>query len=177
MAVIYVEALWDDPETKLKNFQCKQAEYEAAYRRTGEPLTLYDALLHATAAGQLTPDWLVEALRGAIIRGRTGQIARRFRERMRDVRRYRCVQDLRRKGLSEDDALDQAVTVLAATDATTLRRTIEASYDRVTRDLKRAGPESAYFPLVAKGEPTVVPVHPKVARTLAQKQRPPEDDS
>jgi hypothetical protein len=173
MPVIYVGVPWD-PETELKNFQCKQAEYEAAYRRTEDPSTLCEAILHATAAGQPLPDWLANAACNNIMRGRTDLIARRFRERMRDVLRYRCVQDLRRKDLSKDDALDQAVATLAVPDKVVLRRTIEASYDRVTRDLKRAGPESAYFPLVA---PTMVPVHPEVARTLAQKQRPPEDDS
>ena len=50
MVVVYSGSFPPDPETDLKNFQCKQAEYEAAYRRTGDPLVLYEALLHAKAA-------------------------------------------------------------------------------------------------------------------------------
>jgi uncharacterized membrane protein YgcG len=158
MVVIYAGSFPSDPETDLKNFQGKQAEYEAAYRRTGEPLALYEALLHATAAGQPTPDWLVTAIGDIIVRGRNDQAARRFQERVRHVRRYRLVRDLRRRGHTKDCALELAVAALEATDAAGARSTIENSYDRVRRDLERAGRESEYFFLVARSDPTVVPV-------------------
>ena len=97
MAVIYSRSFPPDPETDLKNFQRKQAEYEAAWHATSDPLVLFEALLHATAAGQPAPDWLVTALGDTVMRGRTDQAAERFRERLRHVQRYRCVRDLRRK--------------------------------------------------------------------------------
>src|SRR5215510_6956024 len=139
MVAIYTGSFPFDPETELKNFQRKQAEYEAAYRRTGEPLALYEALLHTTAAGQMTRDWLVKAVGEIILRDRTDQIAERFRERMRHVQRYRCVRDLRSQGHNKDRALDLAVAALEAKSQGAARSTIEASYDRVNRDLRRAG--------------------------------------
>ena len=156
MVVVYVGSFPPDPETDLKNFQRKQAEYEAAYRRTKDPLVLKEALMNARAAGQPPPDWLVQALGNSIMRGRTGQMARRFRERMRHVRRYRCVRDLYRS-YTKDDALDQAVAALAAEGDVAAWDTIEDSYDRVSRDL-RQGRESEYFFLVARSDPTRVPV-------------------
>jgi hypothetical protein len=162
MVVIYTGSFPFDPETELKNFERKQAEYEAAYHHTGEPLALFEALLHARAARQLTPDWLVEAVGGIIMRGRTGQTTERFRERMRHVRRFRCVRDLRQKGHIKDDALDLAVVALKATDAAGRPSTIEDSYDLVKRDLKRAERDNEYSLLVARSDPTVVPVDPTV---------------
>jgi hypothetical protein len=159
MVVIYAGSFPPDPETDLKNFQRKQAEYEAAYRCTGGPLALYEALLNAGAYLQFPADlnWLVEAVGDIIMRDRTDQTARRFRERMRHVRRYRVVRDLRRSH-SKDRALDSAVAALEATGDAAARSTLEDSYDRVERDLKQAGRESEYFFLVARGDPTVVPV-------------------
>jgi hypothetical protein len=158
MVAIYTGSFPFDPETELRNFEREQAKFEAAYRRTGEPLALYETLLHATAAKQLTPRWLVEALGKVILQGRTDQTAERFRERMRHVQRYRCVRDLRQKGHIKDCALDLAVTALEGTDAAGARPTIEHSYDLVRRDLKRTEQESEYFYLVARADPAVVPV-------------------
>jgi hypothetical protein len=158
MVVIYAGTFPYDPETEVKNFQRKQAEYEAAYRHTKEPLALYEALLHADAAGRRIPRWLVEAMGNIIMQGRTDQTAERFRERMRHVQRYRCVRDLRQKGHVKDHALDRAVAALEATDAAAVRPTIGDSYDLVNRDLKRAGRESEYFYLVVRADPTRVPV-------------------
>jgi hypothetical protein len=158
MVVIYAGTFPFDPETEVKNFQRKQAEYEAAYRRTGDPLVLHEALMNAKAAGQLTPDWLMEALGDNLKKDRTDQTAERFRERMRHVQRYRCVRDLRQKGHVKNDALDRAVAALEATDAAAVRPTIEDSYDLVYRDLKQLGRNSEYFYLVARADPTKVPV-------------------
>jgi hypothetical protein len=160
MVVTYVGSQPFDPETELKNFQSKQAEYEAAYRRTGEPRALYEALLNARAYLQFPVDlnWLVTAVGESLMRGRDDQTTERFRERMRHVQRYRCVRDLRQKGHTWDRALDSAVAKLEATDAAAARSTIEKSYNRVKRDLELAGHESEYFLLVARSDPTVVPV-------------------
>ena len=161
MAVVYVGSFPFDPELELKNFKAKQAEYEAAYRRTRDPLVLHEALLNAKAAGQLTPDWLMEALSDNLRRGRTKRTAERFQDRMRHVQRYRCVRDLRQKlgelG-SKDCALDLAVEQFAAKGDTTARSTIKDSYDRVSRDLNRLGRDSKYYHLVVQSDPTVVPV-------------------
>jgi hypothetical protein len=160
--VAFVCSFPPDPEADLKNFQQQQAEYEAAYYRTGEPFVLYEALLHAGAAEQLTPDWLVTAVGNAISKSRTDEGARRFRARMLHVQRYRCVRDLRQKRPNKDGVLecltkDQALK-LATAKLKAATRTIEDSYDRVNRDLKKKGRESEFFWLVARSDPTVVPV-------------------
>jgi hypothetical protein len=159
MVSVYTSSHPFDPETELKNFQREQAKYEAAYRRTGEPLALYEAFLHARAALQLPSelDWLVNAVRDMAMRNRTDQIAERFRERMRHVQRYRCVRDLRRSH-NKDAALNLAVAALEAKNEAAARPTIEDSYDRVARDLKQNGRESEYFYLVARSDPTLIPV-------------------
>src|SRR6478672_2175778 len=122
MVVTYVGTYPYDPKLELKNFQRKQAEYEAAWRATSEPLVLYEAMLHAQAAGQPTPDWLVAALGEFIMKNRMkgkrknrpSRTVERFQDRMGHVRRYRCVRDLCKKGHSEEQALDLAVEQLAA---------------------------------------------------------------
>jgi hypothetical protein len=160
MVVVYVGSFPPDPETDLKNFQRKQTEYEAAWRATSDPLALYEALLNAHGHLQFPADldWLVEAVGDTVLKNRTDQTAERFKERMRHVQRYRCVRDLRQKGHTKERALDLAVAKLEATDAAAARRTIEDSYDRVSRDLDRAERESEYFYLVARSDPTRVPV-------------------
>jgi hypothetical protein len=158
MVVVYTGSFPFDPETELKNFQRKQAEYEAAYRRTRELLALSEALRHAQAARQLTPDWLVTALRDVVMRSRTDQAVERFKDRLRHVRRYRCVRDLRQKGHSKNRALELAIKELEAASEAAARSTIEDSYNRVSRDLKRVGRDSEYFYLVARADPTRVPV-------------------
>jgi hypothetical protein len=157
MVAIHVGSCPPDPEADLKNFHRKQAEYEAAWRRTGDPLALYEALLNARAAQQPPPDWLVTAAGDVIMKGRTDRTAERFRDRMRHVRRYRCVSDLRRQHTKEC-ALDLTVAALEAKGEGAARSTIADSYDRVRRDLKKAGPKSEYYFLVARSGPTVVPV-------------------
>ena len=39
-------------------FVQKLAEYEAAFRQTGDPLPLWEALCHVELAGQTVPHWL-----------------------------------------------------------------------------------------------------------------------
>ena len=162
MAVIHVRSCPPDPEADLKNFHRKQAEYEAAWHRTRDSLAVYEALLHARAAPRAQavrqlPDWLITAVGKSIMKGRTDQTAERFRERMRHVQRYRCIRDLRRKHIRER-ALDLAVPALEAKGEGAARSTIADSYDQVSRDLKKAGPKSEYYFLVARSDPTVVPV-------------------
>lgn len=170
MVVVYSGSFPPDLETDAKNFhrneaeknfRRKQAEYEAAYRSTGEPLALSEALRNARGYLQLPTElnWLMAAIGEFIMSNRTGQTAERFKERMRHVQRYRCVRDLRRKGHKKELALDLAMAELEATDAKAERRTIEDSYDLVNRDLKRAKRDSEYFYLVARSDPTRVPVH------------------
>jgi hypothetical protein len=137
-----------------RRFLLKQAEYEAAYRRTREPLALFDALTHAWWSRQTVPGWLVSEIADALIRNRTDAEAERYRERMRHVRRYVLVRDLRRKYGKKDTAIERAVAMLKGESAAADYRTIEKSYDRVRRDLKRLGRDSEYFYLVDDGDPT-----------------------
>jgi hypothetical protein len=95
------------------------------------------------------------------MKGRTDQTAERFRERMRHVQRYRCVRDLRRQNHTRERALNLAVEALETKHEAAARPTIEDSYDKVDRDLRRKGKESEYHFLVARADPTVVPVNVK----------------
>ena len=165
--IAFVRSFPPDPETDLKNFQRKQAEYEAAYHRTEEPFVLVEALWHADAYLQFPADlnWLVTAVGERIMKDRTDDMAECFKERMRHVRRYRCVRDWRNRHPDDSDALytkNQALKLAAAeleaAGEAAAQRTIEDSYDRVSRDLKRAGQKSEFFWLVARSDPTVVPV-------------------
>jgi ethanolamine utilization microcompartment shell protein EutL len=54
MVVVYAGSFPPDPKADAENFQRKQAEYEAAYRHTGEPRMLYEALLNARASHVLS---------------------------------------------------------------------------------------------------------------------------
>jgi hypothetical protein len=132
-----------------QEFLRKQAAFEAAYRRTGEPTVLFDALAHAWWSRQTVPGWLVLPIGNALIEQRTDEMAERYRERMRHVRRYTCVRNLRRQGHTQDDALDFAVSFLEDEPARAARPTIEDSYNLVRRDLRRAGRESEFFYFVA----------------------------
>jgi len=125
-------------------FLRRQAEFEAAYRRTGEPLALLDALRDAWWSRQTVPGWVLHDIGNALISARTDKAAERDRDRMRHVQRYIVVRDLRRKGHTKDSALDQAVEVLAKQRAAAVRGTIEKSYDKVERSLKQEKHESEF---------------------------------
>ena len=163
MVVTYVGTCPYDPELELKNFQQKQAEYEAAWRATSDPLVLREALLNAHGYLQfpMDLDWLMTTMGDFVTksrmkgkrRGRDSQTVERFQERMRHVQRYRCVRDLLQKNHTKECALDLAAERLAAA-----RPTIEDSYDLVNRDLDRKKNKSEYFLLVARSDPTRVPV-------------------
>jgi hypothetical protein len=168
MAVVYVGSFPFDPEIERQNFERKQAEYEGAYRSTGDPLFAYEALRHARAARQLPREfeWLVGAFGNTIQKirhkgtrkGRPSQALARFRERMGHVQRYRCVRDLRGPDRPEDDAFDLAVAILEKKGAATASSTIRDSYYKVKCSLDRLGPGSEFYTLVVRSDPTVVPV-------------------
>jgi hypothetical protein len=141
----------DEEEAFLR----EQAEYEAAYRRTGQTLALWEALKHVHREGQTVPDWLMlNSFEPLVTTATTGEKGERYRERWRHVQRYRCVRDLRRAGHTKDDALDQAVVKLKGTpEGGVSRGTIEESYDTVRRSLKRAGRESEFFFFVDDDDP------------------------
>jgi hypothetical protein len=139
-----------------QEFLREQAMYEAAYRRTGDPQVLFDALNHAWWSRQTVPGWLVLANGAALIEQRTDEQGERYRERMRHIQRYIAVRDLRQtvdertgKKYTKDSALNKAVALLAEQHAAASRRTIEDSYDKVKRDLEQHERESEFFYLVA----------------------------
>jgi hypothetical protein len=131
-----------------QEFLRQQAGFEAAYRATGDPQALCHALLHVWSSRQTPPAWVVRDILNALIEQRTDEAAERYRERMRHVQRYLAVRDLRSKGHKKDDALDQAVEVLARQRAAAARGTIEDSYNRVRRDLERQRNASEFHYLV-----------------------------
>jgi hypothetical protein len=137
-------------------FLHRQAEFEIHFRRTGDSLVLFHALADVWGSRQTLPGWLMLEIGSAIIRGRTDQEAERHRELTRDVRRYACVESLRReqhpknprRDRPKDSALDLAVEILRGTFAEAARPTIEDSYDKVRKSLEREGRASPYFHLV-----------------------------
>jgi hypothetical protein len=146
---------------KERAFLQKLAEFEAAFRQTGDPLPLWEALYHVERSGQTVPYWLTKAFFRAVMRPMTDDELRRARERWWYARRYTCVRDLRQKGYTKERALDQAVIDLRAEgdkgvkrrgklDEGVSRDTVESSYDKVRKDLERRGRESQYYILVNK---------------------------
>ena len=117
----------------------RQAEFEAAYRRTGDPSVLGDAFRNVWWSRQTVPGWLVVQIGNALVEQRTDAVARRHKERMRTVRRYICVRNLRRRGGTKDAALERAVTLLADEPAHGKRETIERDHDDVRMDLQDTG--------------------------------------
>jgi hypothetical protein len=156
MAVFYARSFPFDPKKELENFRCKQANYEAEWRYTGDPAAIREALLNAHAAGQLPSElnWLVTAVGGIIMKGR----AELLKGRLRRFERYLCVERLRRCNgkdlISKKLALDRAAETLSPT----ARSTIEDDYNLVSRDLKKKGPKSEYTFLAARSKPMGVPV-------------------
>ena len=133
-----------------EEFLRRQVEFEAAYRRTGDPEVLFSAILHAWWSRQTIPGWMVLDIGNALIRNRTDKEIERYHDRMRDVRRYIVVRDLReKKGRTKPAALECAVKFLAGEPAEGTWRTIEVSYDKVRKSLEREGRESEFFYLVA----------------------------
>lgn len=151
----YAELTPDEERTFLQEL----AGYEAAYRQTGDPLPLWKALCHIEQSGQTVPHWLTDAFFRVVMRTTTDGEIRRARERWLAARRYKCVRDLRRKGYTKDRALNQAVIELQSEGDEVKRRskrqgvsrdTIEDSYDKVRKDLKRRRRESPYYFFVGK---------------------------
>jgi hypothetical protein len=108
----------------------------------------------------------------ALVEQRTDELAKRDRERMQHVHRYIVVRDLRNavnqhtgKKYTKDEALDLAIESLAKQGAAASRRTIEGSYDRVGRDLKRRGQASEFFYLLALA-PEASALAPRADSTL-----------
>ena len=144
-------------------FVQKLAEYEAAFRQTGDPLPLWEALCHVKSSGQTVPRWLATAFLPRVMRGMTPDERRRTRERWWAARRYECVRDLREtvnertgKKYTKAEALDQAVIDLRAEgdkgakrrrklDEGVSRNTVEDCYDKVRKDLYRCGRESQFY--------------------------------
>ena len=93
----YTELTPDEERVFLQ----KLAEFEAAFRQTGDPLPLWEALHHVERSGQTVPHWLTNAFFRVVIRGMTDDEMKRARERWWAARRYTCVRDLRQKGYSE----------------------------------------------------------------------------
>src|SRR5262245_26363518 len=74
-------------------FVREQAEFEAAYRLTAEPLALFEAYSHVRRSGQTPPDWLKWALYDLVTKATTAAQAKRLGERLLHVERYRRVRD------------------------------------------------------------------------------------
>ena len=160
----YVELTLDEERA----FVQKLYEYEAAFRQTGDPLPLWEALCHVELSGQTVPPWLVTFFLPHVMRGRTKNELKRGRERWWAARRYECVRDLREtvnertgKKYTKAKALDQAVIDLRAEgdkgvkrrgklDEGVSRDAVEDCYDKVRKDLDRRGRESQYYFFVDK---------------------------
>jgi hypothetical protein len=138
-----------DSPAEIDKFLRKQAEFEAAYRTTGDPQVLCHALLHVYSSGRTPPRWLVWRTLQALVARRTGAAARGYCDRLRHAQRYAVVRDLRSSGHTLDRALDRAVEILGKQRTAAARDTIAKSYDLVRRDLDQQGQASAFYYLVA----------------------------
>jgi hypothetical protein len=142
----YAELTPDEERAFLQ----EQAMYEAARRQTGDLLALWEALSHVWHSRQTVPDWLRMALLAVVTRGTPNEV-RRERERWQLARRYTCVRNHRQtvdertgKKCTKDRALDLAVIDLQAEGDAVARKTIENDYDKIRKDLKRRGRQSAW---------------------------------
>jgi hypothetical protein len=160
----YVELTPDEERA----FVQKLAEYEAAYRQTGDPFPLWKTLYHVESSGQTVPHWLTNALFRVVMLAMTNDEIRRARERWWAARRYECVRDLREtvnertgKKYTRAEALDQAVIDLRAEGDKGVKRrgkldegvshdTVEDCYDKVRKDLEQWERESRYYFFVNK---------------------------
>jgi hypothetical protein len=155
----YAELTPDEERAFLQ----KLAEYEAAFRQTGDPLPLWEALCHIELSGQTVPHWLVTIFLPLVMRAMTDDEVKRVRKRWWYVRRYTCVHELREtvnertgKKYTRAEALDQAVIKLRAEGDKGVKRrgklnegvsrdAVEDCYDKVRKDLERRGRESQYY--------------------------------
>ena len=71
-------------------FVQKLAEYEAAFRQTGDPFPLWEALCHVESSGQTVPYWLTKAFFRAVMQPMTDDELRRARERWWPLRGQRA---------------------------------------------------------------------------------------
>jgi hypothetical protein len=129
------------------SFLRKLRDCEIAWRETGEPLAVAEAMTWTFLYAQTPAEWLEEAVVTLAVGRRTPEQAERHREVMRHAERYCRVRDLRREGLTKDEALDRAAEELEAA-----RATIEKSYAQVRKDFS-TGIECAkakYFPIKDK---------------------------
>src|SRR5262245_17347064 len=115
-------------------FLRQQAEYEAAWRRTKDPEVLWFALLHVSWARQTIPGWLWPEIGVVLLRKRSPAEIRRFRERMRKVRRFILVRNRRAKGLSKEKALNKAEALVQGDPGSQTWETIEQDYVEVKKD-------------------------------------------
>ena len=144
------------------------AEYEAAYRQTGDPFPLWKALDHVDLYGQTVPYWLTKAFFGVVHLAMTDDDMNRARARWWAARRYECVRDLLKtvdvrtgENYTKSAAIDQALIKLRAEGDKGVKRrgkldegisydAVEDCYDKVRRDLERRGHESPYYLFVKR---------------------------
>jgi hypothetical protein len=144
---------WPLPRPLELSLRHKLEICEAAYR-AGEPLAAAEALtlFFLYFKPPEWTEWIEAAAVDEIANRRTPAQAEKHRETMRYLMRYRCVRDLRRQGLTKNEALDRAVEMLASMGESAARDTIEDSYDRVSRDFRNLGSnvQAKYFLLKDK---------------------------
>jgi hypothetical protein len=164
----YVELTPDEERAFVQEL----AEYEAAYRQTGNSALLFKALHRVVLSGQTVPHWLLDDLFCVVMRGITDKEVKRVRELGWAARRYERVRDLREtvneltgKKYTRDEAIDQALIQVRAEGDKGVRRrgklgkgisrdAVEDSYDKVRLDLERRGRESQYYLFIKRAEGT-----------------------
>jgi hypothetical protein len=141
-----------------QEFLREQAVYAAAYSRWNDPVAPWEALRHVERSRQTVPHWLSMALYETIVRGMTPDDVRRSRERWQFARRYTLVCNYRarvdeRTGrkISEDRAVDLAISDLREEGDEGEFATIKNTYRRIRTDLKQRGRKSEWYYYVPEG--------------------------
>jgi hypothetical protein len=130
-------------ETSQEQFTREQAEFEALYGKTPDPLVLAHALRNTRARGQSPLPWLVSAI-GPLLEQQSDEAATDERRRLVHFVRWRVVVGLRRAGCAPEEALDLACDLLAGQRAAAARSTIRNSFWLVENDVKEKGTASKF---------------------------------
>lgn len=109
---------------------------------------LYDAVDLILQTGSQTPEWVLEAvlkLLGETMEARTGTA--RYRQDMKDFRRYQAFKTAKSYGQTDAEARDTAVEVLDGTFAAVgSSETIKTSVSKVKKKLIEEKGRYAYYP-------------------------------
>lgn len=122
----------------LAKFEDRLTACRRTWDDTGDPLAVAEGIGWVHCYQQPIPEWLEEAAVRALMQIRTDRQAKRHREAMEHLRRWRMVKDVKalEPKLSWTDAAERAAQILAAEGRFIEPGTIWESYKTVQRDMR-----------------------------------------